>query len=218
MCTIPSLYLIAESTGRWSTGGDRRADGRPHVGVIKRADVRWVEVACFSLCLPSSVAFEAVKSGLHAPASALIIIRHAGWPVCHNLSFKNTLHPPGFKSIQLRDGSNGQAAVVSYQLCKKQTRVFLFCTYLFHGTHFIYCLTRHHCQFAVWIQLYFGNTGSAGSAFVGLASRCPVRLDWFLCCRGSSQGFKGVGHLINPSRCWCVFGVSVHVVITKLRY
>lgn len=74
---------------------------------------------------------------------------------------------------------------------------------------------RHPYQFAVWIQLCFGNTGNAGPACVWLVPRCLVRLDWFLCCWGSSQGFERVGHQTNPSGgvCVCVFGVVVSCML-----
>lgn len=58
------------------------------------------------------------------------------------------------------------------------------------------------------------HTGSAGNACVWLVHRCPFRLDWFLCCRGSLHGFTEGGASNNPSGCMCVccFCLCVFVI------
>ncbi len=76
------------------TGENRGAEGQPHARGYKEL-LCVMDGSC--LFLPVSAAFEAVKRGLHAPVSALIIIKHTDRPVCHNLSFKNTQRHAGFK-------------------------------------------------------------------------------------------------------------------------
>lgn len=82
MCAIPSLYLIAEGIGSWSILVETGVQKANHMEVIQRSDVRWIEVVGFFS--PSAVV-NAVKSELHAPVSALIIVKHTNGPVCYNL-------------------------------------------------------------------------------------------------------------------------------------
>ena len=185
--------------GGWRIYRGRRGSRGPTTcgGVIKSSDVRWAEV----LFLPASAVFEAVKSGVRAPASkapSAILVSSRGlvsnWELKVTASFSEVSHQ--LQQCKIR---NLQSTFVPPLLLSFSIQA----GYLYHISLNIAVFCKYRkCWSCVWCDWSSGaRSGSTGSSLVWVQRRVS----------------RGVGRLINPSRCacvclgWCVHACHYHI-------